>query len=534
MSGMIAVTLSAFLATASIAQEGKFAQPDLTMLEPAVRDVLEQGLAELRGIQSADRSPREIGAAWGQLGMLYQAHELNNPASACYEEAARLNPRDFRWRYLAAFLHQEGGRFEEALAAYQGAIAIDPDYLPATLRQGQVLAELQRPQEAIQRFQAVIDLDPRNAPALAGIGRLAMAEMDYAQAIRYLEQALAIDPRATRLRYALAMAYRQSGDLSKARDNLRLRGDVEPAMADPVIASMERLSRSAQIYLEKGYAAARAGHDRAAVAQFRKAVEFNPDDPSSLVSLGHGLALIGEYENAMRQFEKAIELDPDNGGARYRRGTLLEARGEDASAAQDYRVVLGSDPGHLRARYRLAEALMRLGEFEQAAAQYDLIEATPDQEGLVVYSKGLAELAAWDCRAAVRSFEKALTLRPDSGEIYQALARSYATCPAIDEARRARSLELAQQLFQARRNQDHAETLAMAAAANGQFEQAWQIERQLLDAVQRSGNDQAIEWHRHLLELYGKGEPADRPWPLWHPVYKPAGGNADPGVPGSR
>jgi Flp pilus assembly protein TadD len=178
---------------------------------------------------------------------------------------------------------------------------------------------------------------------------------------------------------------------------------------------------------------------------------------------------------------------------------------------------------------RLADALMRLGEFRQATAQYESIESTPEQEGLVIYGKGLAELAAWDCEAAVRSFEQALVLRPDSGEIYQALSRSYATCPAIEEARKAKSLELAQQLFQARSNQGHAETLAMAAAANGQFEQAQQIELQLLENARRAADDRAIEWHGHLLGLYSSGDPADRPWPLWHPVYKPGGRRAGPG-----
>ena len=461
--------------------------------------------------------------------MLYQAHHLQGPARACYGEAARLDPQDFRWRYLAGFLDQEAGRFDQALNAYQDAIELTPDYLPATLRQGQVLAELQRPEDARQLFLAVIAQDPRNAPALAGIGRLAMSERNYAEAIRYLEKALAIDPAATRLRYTLAMAYRQSGNLQKAGDNLRLRGDVDPAMADPVIASMAKMSRSAQIYLEQGYAAARAGRDREAVAQFRKAVEFNPDDVSALISLGQGLAMIGENKDAMHYIDRALALDPDNGAARYRRGTLLEASGDDPAAARDYRIVLASDPGHLRARYRLADTLMRLGEFQNAARQYGLIEATPEQAGLVIYGKGLAELAARDCGAALESFERALVLRPDSGEIYQALSRSYATCPAIEEARKAKSLELAQQLFQARSNQDHAETLAMAAAANGQFEQAQQIERRLLGNARRAADDRAIEWHGHLLGLYSSGDPADRAWPLWHPVYKPGGRRAGPG-----
>jgi len=530
----VVIVLSALLAAQAHGRSSGFQEPDLANLEPGVREVLAQGLAEFRLIESSGKDPQTLGEAWGELGMLYQAHHLQGSAAASYEAAARLDPQDFRWRYLAGFLAQEAGQFEEALAAYRDALVIDPGYLAATLRQGQVLLKLQRPEEAKDKFLAVLAREPANAPALAGLGRLAMGEADYAGAIQYLEKALAVEPAATRLRYTLAIAYRQDGDLNKARDNLRLRGDAEPLMADPVIAAMAKKSRSAQIYLEQGYAAARAGRDREAVIQFRKAVEFNPNDISALVSLGQGLFSIGEEEEGMGYIDRALELDPDNAAAHYRRGTVLEGRGQDVAAAEDYRFVLDSDPDHLRARFRLADTLMRLGQFEQAAAQYDLIKPAPDQEGLVRYGQGLAELAAWDCTAAIGSFEKALALRPESGEIYQALSRSYATCPALDASRRTRAVELARQLIQARRSRDHAETLAMAAAANGQFEQAVQIERQLLGSAQGAKNKQAIEWHKHLLDLYSRGAPADRPWPLWHPIYKPGGGDAGPERPGSR
>jgi hypothetical protein len=74
----------------------------------------------------------------------------------------------------------------------------------------------------------------------------------------------------------------------------------------------------------------------------------------------------------------------------------------------------------------------------------------------------------------------------------------------------------------------------MAAAANGRFQQALQIEQQLLDSARQRQDDRAIGWHEHLVERHAKGEAADRPWPLWHPVYNPASGNAGPGSSGNR
>jgi tetratricopeptide (TPR) repeat protein len=493
---------------------------DLSVLEPGVREALRQGRRDFTARLDAASGEREQAEAWGQLGLLYQAHHLQGPARHCYAEAIRLDSADFRWPYYLAYALQEQGRFAQAEGGYDQALAIDPGYTPARLRRGQVRLAQGSTEGAEADFREVLVKQPDNAAALAGLGQAAARDRRYDDAIRFLEAALQADPSADRLRYPLGMAYRQAGQETKARVNLRAYGKTEPVFADPLLAEMSRLSRSAQIYLEQGYAASRAGRADAAVEAFRKAVEYNPDDVTARVSLGQGLLMLGEHREAMAEFEQALLLDPDHPAARYRRGTVLEGRADDAAAAADYRVALESDPGYTQARVRLADALMRLGQYDQAATEYAGVDVPGDQRALFLYREGLAYLAGGRCGDALTALESARDLKPDSGEVFQSLARAYASCPDVPEPKRRDAVRMATILFQARPDEGHAETLAMASASVGNWQRAIEIQGRLVEAY-RGREDPLLEWQTGQLAAYRAEEKPRSAWPPGHPVFRP-------------
>lgn len=498
-------------------------RPDLTRFEPGVREVLAEGLASFDEAASSD-APGVRAEAWGRLGMLYQAHHLQDLAALCYREAVALAPDVFRWRYLLGFSLQEQGDFEGAEAAYDAALALAADDVNALLRRGQTRAELGRNEAAAADFRRVLSLEPQHAAALAGLGRIALAERRYEDAIDALGRVLELDPRADRLHYPLAMAWRARGDVARARDHMARAGETDVALRDPILAEMSGLTRSAQIYLEAGYAAARAGRDREAVAQFEKAAAFNPDDPAAQLGLGQGLTLLGDYAAAEAAFDRAVALAPDDPVARYRRGTLYTLTGRDERAVEELTLALAADPGHLQAGLRLADALMRLGRYPEADDAYGRLAPPPEAEALILYRRGLARLAAGDCDGGAGLLEAALARRPSSGEIMQAVARTDATCAGADAARRARALTLARQLFAARPDAAHAETLAMAMAANGDSGAAVELQAEVLAAAGSASPD----WPAALLERYRAGLPAERPWPDGHPVFHPGAGGASP------
>jgi hypothetical protein len=83
-------------------------------------------------------------------------------------------------------------------------------------------------------------------------------------------------------------------------------------------------------------------------------------------------------------------------------------------------------------------------------------------------------------------------------------------------------------LFAARPDAAHAETLAMAAAATGDYAQAVDLGEQLVAAAVAAGDEQAAIWRRGLLGRFRAGQPADRAWPAAHEVFRPAAEGAGP------
>lgn len=74
-------------------------------------------------------------------------------------------------------------RYEEALAACDKALALDPNYASAWLNKGVALAGLRRDAEALAAYNRVLELDHSNATAwrnkangLRKLGRTAEAE----------------------------------------------------------------------------------------------------------------------------------------------------------------------------------------------------------------------------------------------------------------------------------------------------------------------------------------------------------------------
>ena len=62
-----------------------------------------------------------------------------------------------------AMLLRERGKFEEAIEAYNKALAINPDYADAYCNMGNALADQGKLEEAIEALQKALSLNPDNA-----------------------------------------------------------------------------------------------------------------------------------------------------------------------------------------------------------------------------------------------------------------------------------------------------------------------------------------------------------------------------------
>lgn len=86
------------------------------------------------------------------------------------------------------------GRYQEAIEAYQQAIAIDPQYAYPYNNLGNALAYLNRNEEAIRRYRQAIAVTPEYIDPYNGLGNALVALGRNKEAVEVYRQAISIDP----------------------------------------------------------------------------------------------------------------------------------------------------------------------------------------------------------------------------------------------------------------------------------------------------------------------------------------------------
>lgn len=334
--------------------------PNVTTLEEGVR---EQILTAQTALAAAAKNPVTtdvaLSEAYGQMGQIYHAYSLWALARDCYLNASRLARKDFRWVYLLGKSHQQLGNFDDALANFQIAHELRPDYIAALINTGNILLELDRLVEASISFKAALAIEENNPAAHYALGQIAASKRDYAEAVKHFEQTLAQLPGATRVHYSLAMAYRGLGNTEKARAHLVQQGTVGVRVSDPLFDGLQNLIAGERVFLARGKLAFEARRYGDAVVEFRKAVAAKPDSVTALVNLGAALTQTGDLNGAAEQFRAAIRIEPEKGNAHYNLAVILARQNRHDEAIVHLEAALKADPNDVAARNLLAQELRK-------------------------------------------------------------------------------------------------------------------------------------------------------------------------------
>lgn len=164
-----------------------------------------------------------------------------------------------------------------------------------------------------------------------------------------------------------------------------------------------------------------------------------------------------------------------------------------------YRLALQPVPETPDLRMNLADLLMLRGSFEEAQTLYASVRAVDPQhrEAEIGEIHCLISLGEW---VTARAALEASLRTTQSGRMLHLLARVLAVAPT-PTADPQQALDLANQVFNARRTPDHAATLGLALAAAGQFKQAERWHEELLADTKPLGKSWGF-WLRSQLEAF--------------------------------
>ena len=233
--------------------------------------------------------------------------------------------------------HLNLGRIAEERNDPQGALIeyaqVGPgnDYLPAQLRQADILMNNGKTAEAQSKLAAERDAQPDYAVQLYLIeSETLSANKQDDKAWKTLDKALQQYPDDLNLLYTRAMLAEKRNDLAQMEKDLRLIIKRDPDNAMALNALGYTLSDRTTRYAE-------------AKALIEQAHQINPEDPAVLDSLGWVNFRMGNLDDAEKYLRQALERFPDHEVAAHL-GEVLWVKGNQREAKQVWGKYLKDQP----------------------------------------------------------------------------------------------------------------------------------------------------------------------------------------------
>ena len=438
------------LLSAAFAADESVPLPELPRLEGAALASVEPSARTqiLEALRTARAEPDDPEVN-GRLGMILHAYQLYGGAAACYERARILDSRPFPWvYYLATIRAAEGEDLQSAAALYREAIKLEPGYLPARLKLGEVLLNMGEFLQARQVSDVLLDRRADSARVRYLAGRVREAQGDVQAAIENYRIACELSPRFGPAHYALGLAYRELGDMAQARQHLQAYLDHQasvPPTEDRLIDEIESLKSGAYHYVNEGKRLYDKGQITEAFEYYKQAVDLNPRLIHAHVNLISIYGMREDFIQAEKHYRAAIELNPDLAEVNYNYGLVLTQQRRYAEAEEAFRRAIRSNPYFADAYNNLGAVLEAQGEFDKAEQSFrQAIENNPDHREAYF---GLGRIAARSGRSdqAIGYYLRTLAPEDDKTPVFMySLAYAYAGVQDFQKARqyaqRARDL----------------------------------------------------------------------------------------------
>lgn len=232
--------------------------------------------------------------------------------------------------YSLGRIYEQRGDRDSALIEY-ALVGPGDDYLPAQVRQAELLYDSNRGDEARSRLARSRDSQPDYAIQLYLIESEALANHQRLDdAWQVVDQGLKQFPGDTNLLYTRAMLSEKRGDLGGLERDLRSIIEREPDNATALNALGYTLADRTTRYAE-------------ALELIERAHTLNPQDPATLDSLGWVNYRLGKLDKAEEYLREALSRFPDHEVAAHL-GEVLWARGEHSEARKVWSDALKDQP----------------------------------------------------------------------------------------------------------------------------------------------------------------------------------------------
>ena len=379
---------------------------------------------------------------------------LRGPRAEPAEESAERPGAPPEYDYLVGRQLELDGRLDDALAAYQRALAKDPDSALLNRTVAELLARQGRADEALELAERAHQLEPDSPDLRLFLGTLYRLRKDIPSAEKVLRgpDGKPLDSDSALLLYglysdadqldrALEIAkwmvrsdptnLRSYFALSRAYERLERPKDAERALRTALAQNPESLAVYSALARERRTRGDREGE----IAIYREVLAFQPHHHPTLAALADAQIGLERWDDARKTLEEIERFYPDDLRAVVRLGYLdLEQKHYDA-AAERFERALAANPEQYEVAYLLGLVKRRAGDLDGAMEMFKRVP--PEHERYLdarlqiagiyerrrEYAQALDEANALRARAPSRQLDLYVaSLRAKSGDFDGAVA----------------------------------------------------------------------------------------------------------------
>src|SRR5437899_3220794 len=176
---------------------------------------------------------------------------------------------------------------------------------------------------------------------------------------------------------------------------------------------------------------------REVLARAYKDAAARPNDAEAVGALARLLHAWEQWEAAHEAYARAQTLAPRTFAWHYLDAIVLQRLARNTEAAGRLEQALTISPSDVAARVKLAEALLESTNLDRSQQTFESLRGVPASEPAAELGLGRIAAARGRHDEAVAHLERAVTLFPEWGAAYYALALSYRALGRRDDAQRA-------------------------------------------------------------------------------------------------
>ena len=344
------------------------------------------------------------------------------PTTSELENAARLEPNDFRKQVDLARNYEANGRFNDSKEIYLKLAAQNPRNADAHFHLGSYYARFDQLTKARHAFDEALDVQPNHRATIEAMATIFGQNEKRTFSDDILAKSAQKDPTGP------------AQQISKIRKNLdEFNYEYAARLAQ---TGQDLFPKQGAFILLKGKAFEGMGDLEKAKASYQESIQNDPRHSESYIALGDLYSGQGKHLYAALTYSDAVRLDPSNEDIRYKQGLGYFKANEWGRAASAWEDLLYYDPKNQKVNLLLPQTYYILAVEYNRSGQSSL--------GQTAFRKAIninRNSAAWlpgsmrtlggfyrekgMYKESLAAYQEAIELRPADSQTYLGLGITY-------------------------------------------------------------------------------------------------------------